>query len=132
VTLHAFNAHGRAVTGLSLHPRPGLLITAGMDGFIKVFDLEAFTQVQSIDTGDGITHFCMGTYIGSPMCVVAQVSGDLIMWKIGSCCTEFSACSSNILKLSPFQNMNEYYSMHMSQICYAEGDMLGSNIGFEQ
>jgi hypothetical protein len=28
--------------------------------------------------------------------------------------------------------MNEYYSMHMSQICYAEGDTLGSNIGFEQ
>jgi hypothetical protein len=132
VSLHTFNAHARAVSGLYLHPRPGLLITAGMDACVKVFDLEAFTQIQSIQTSEGITHFTLGECSANPVCLFAHLSGELVMWRIESCCREFSACTSNILSLTAFENMNEYYSMHKSQICYDESETLGANIGFDK
>ena len=132
VSLHAFNAHTRAVSGLYLHPRPGLLITAGMDACVKVFDLEAFTQIQSIQTAEGITHFNLGEYSANPVCLFAHLSGELVMWKIESCCHEFATCTSDIAKLSAFENMNEFYSLHASQICFNESETLGNNIGLDR
>ena len=130
VILHTFNAHSKAVTGMNLHPRPGFLVTAGMDACIKVFDLEGFTQVQSFQTADSITNFTLGEFSMHPVCLFAHLSGDLMMWKIGSCCVEFATCSSDIVTLTAFENINEYYTTHESQIKFLESDALGSKVGY--
>jgi hypothetical protein len=44
--LHTFRAHSKEVTGLALHSVPGLAISAGLDGYMKVLNLEAFTGIK--------------------------------------------------------------------------------------
>ena len=54
--LHTFNVHTKAVTGLKLHPSvPGLLISAGLDGIIRVLNLEALNQLFEVRLQSGVT-----------------------------------------------------------------------------
>ena len=52
--LHVFPGHSKAVTGIKLHPTPGLAITVGMDGFIKVLNLEALNELFILQVCEGI------------------------------------------------------------------------------
>lgn len=51
---HVFPGHSKAVTGIKLHPTPGLAITVGMDGFIKVLNLEALNELFVLQVCGGI------------------------------------------------------------------------------
>ena len=55
--LHTFNLHTKAVTGLKLHPTvPGLLISSSLDCTIRVFNLEALTQLFFVHLSSGINN----------------------------------------------------------------------------
>ncbi len=43
--VHSFNQHARAVTGLARHSVPGLLVSASLDGTVRVWDVESLKEL---------------------------------------------------------------------------------------
>jgi WD40 repeat protein len=102
--LHSFFAHSKGVTGLALHPSPGMFITAGLDGYIKVWDFEIYSLLQCLSLSSGLTHFKVCQFNSSDVCLFALSSGEAGIWKINSCCSEFSLCASDVLSLHSFDS----------------------------
>lgn len=120
--LHSFNAHSKAVAGMTLHPQPGMLVSAGMDGFVKVFDLESFTVLQTIYAGDGIGRFSLHRFQNYPVCLLSFSNGDISMWRIDSCCSDFGECASDIVRLTAFETLLDPRRLGTPKIKYTDDD----------
>lgn len=99
-------AHSKAITGLSLHPIEGLLLTAGMDGYIKVFSLETFQVVNCYNTGEAISYFTLHHSETANYCLFAQSSGNISLWKIESCTSTFCSCEEKVVSLEVYERLN--------------------------
>jgi WD40 repeat protein len=83
--LHSFFAHSKAVTGLAIHPSPGMFITTGQDGYLKVWDFEIYSLIQCIALSSGISHFKVCSFNNADVCIFGLASGEAAIWKINSC-----------------------------------------------
>ena len=103
--LHSFNAHTKAVAGIALHPLPCMLLSAGLDGLVKVYDLESFCVLQCFDSGQGISDFRMSRFQNYPVCLFSFENGDMTMWRVDSCWSEYGSCASDVLSLTCFESL---------------------------
>lgn len=83
--LHTFGSlHSRAVTGMAMHPSPGLMITVSLDGTLKVTNLETFSELLVIKTEHPISSLRMVVYAGAHTCVTSQIDGGIRLWQISN------------------------------------------------
>ena len=97
--IHTFRVHTSAVTGLELHPVSGLLISASLDGYIKVLNLELFSELFSLKLDDGISFLKNIRYHGAVTCLFAHTNGVIRVWKVTSCCDYFMNCGYTVQRL---------------------------------
>ena len=124
--LHTFRLFSKAVTGLVNHPIPGLCITAGLDGYIKVLNLEQLTELFSMSTEYGITSLSSYKLLPPPVFVTkdagetpppppkpqhavmfAMTEGTIEMWKITAYCDFFGIGNAVV------ENMHEFGNLHL-------------------
>eukprot|EP01041_Mallomonas_annulata_P001070 gene1070-2098_t len=98
--VHTFRAHAKAVTGVVLHPVSGLLITTGLDGMVKVLNLEVLNELFFIKLEVGLTGVRSLKYEGMDHILLSQSDGTIRLWKISSFVKFFSMCSSAISNLT--------------------------------
>lgn len=103
--VYSVQAHAKAVTGLALHPQPGMLLTASMDMSIKIFSLEAFQLLQFIQTPDIVANFMLTTYHNMNCCLFSNSNGDITVWKIDSYCSLYMSCATDIVSLNNFETI---------------------------
>lgn len=120
--LHSFHAHSKSINGLAIHPSPGMFITAGQDGYIKVWDFEIYSLLQSITLDAGITHFKVCQYNNSDVCIFGLTTGEAAMWKINSCCSEFRLCASDVVSLTSFDSFVDPDGLEENPIRYHDSD----------
>lgn len=104
--LHNFHCHTRAITGLVLHAVPGLLISSSLDGFIKVLNLENFTELYNAYTGTAVCDLKLFPYYsGAYACLFHQYDGAIVQWKLTSCCNFFGISSSRIGAITLYDSL---------------------------
>jgi WD40 repeat protein len=106
--LHAFKGHTKAVTGIQLHPVSGLAITTSLDGFVKILNLEAMTELYCVNVGAAILELkviSLSAYGSHSGIMFSLADATIKLWRITSCCTFFSVCTSKISKLTVYENL---------------------------
>lgn len=103
--LHTFFSHNKAITGLILHSTSGLAISASMDGFIKVLNLEAFNELFSVDVRVGVSGMKGINYGIHMACLFSQSNGKIRLWKVTSCCNFFGVSAADVEILDCFDNL---------------------------
>lgn len=104
--LHTFGTlHTKAITGLAMHPSPGLAISASLDGYIKLINLEAFSELLAIKTDSPVTSLRCIVHLGVPSCLFTQISGRIRVWRITYFLQYFGLSTSNILTLRREYNL---------------------------
>lgn len=128
--LHTFKGHSRAVTSLFLHPVSGLAVSAGLDGYVKVFNLEALNELYSINVGAGVIHaklIQLGSAVPSQFakeigktktsvkssmsqygCLLALTDASVKFWKLTSISAFFSVSTSSISNMVSYGNIESY------------------------
>jgi WD40 repeat protein len=104
--LHTFKGHAKAVTSIRMHPISGLVITAGLDGVIKVLNLEAFSELFTYDAGAGITDL-FSVQLGQKKfgILFTQTTNVVRLWNITSMCNFFATGGADIHHLQQFENL---------------------------
>lgn len=80
--LHTIIAHSKGITGLALHPSPFQFISSGQDGYIKVFSLETFENLQIFCTNESISTLSLIGHRGRCICLFGHDNGDIVQWKV--------------------------------------------------
>lgn len=105
--LHTFNQNSRAVTGLILHPSvPGLMISASIDGFIRVLNLEALDQLFEVNLRIPILNVKMLNRLTYKGMLLLCSDGSVKLWKIVSCCKFFGLAPSEITLVTDVFNFH--------------------------
>lgn len=102
--LHAFGAvHSKAVTGLALHPIPGLVISGSLDGWVKVINLETFGELLAVRLAAPVTSLRVTSYLSNSALVLALGSGEVRVWHIRVFLQFFAQSSSNVrsIRIAP-------------------------------
>lgn len=118
--LHTFRLHSDAVTGVVLHPISGMAISASLDGFIRLLNLENFTEIYNINMNKvGITALKIFDYApaGKKAIMFADIHNHIRVWRISSTTgfPFFGIMNSNVVSMNKFESMhesfiNEFYS----------------------
>ena len=110
--LHTFNVHSQSVTGIVLHEISGLAITSSLDGYLKVLNLESFTEMYSINSGGvPITSLKTIYYSGKMGCVYSLCDGTIKLLESTPCCVYFHFLTSNVEKFEKIQ-LNHQENSH--------------------
>jgi len=94
-------AHTKAVIGLALHPTPGLLVSAGNDGYICLINLETGQNLGKFTAGASISHFKFisgGLKSPSSISFITEL-GYLCIWKIVGITRFYDVAVSDISKV---------------------------------
>lgn len=111
--LHSFKGHTKGVTAIHLHPISGLAISTGLDGMMRVLNLEALNELFSIQVGCGILGLRVVKLCGNNFgCLASLSDGTIKLWKITAVCEFFSVASSKIAKLDIFDNLEAELEYH--------------------
>lgn len=111
--LHTFKGHAKAVTALRLHPVSGLAISTGMDGFLKVLNLEALNELFCFQIGAGIVNMRIINVGNNHHGVLMSTTDATIkLWKITSVCDFFGVASARINRLEVFENLEAELEQH--------------------
>jgi len=110
--LHTFHLHSAAVTGLVLHPISGMAISCSLDAYIRILNLENFTEIYNINmNGVGITGLRMLDYVpaGRKAIMFSDVNNTIRVWRIATATgfPFFGIMNSNVVGLHKFENMHE-------------------------
>eukprot|EP01034_Spumella_vulgaris_P023478 gene23478-29696_t len=115
--LHAFKGHTKAVTAIQLHPVSGLAISASLDGFVKILNLEAMTELYCVNVDSAILELKVISLSATDShygIMFTMADATIKLWKITSCCTFFSVCTSKIAKLTVYENLQLENEKHFA------------------
>ena len=121
--LHTFSIHTAPVTGIVLHPTSGMAISTGLDGFIRILNLEMFTEIYCINLhGMGVARMIDVDLPPAPLAEGEPVVKDrprtlgilfssakdnsIKLWRITSISGFFGVSSSDVLALRKYENMH--------------------------
>lgn len=99
VLRHSLRPHTKAITGLAIHPITELVYTTGMDGFLKITNLETLAEVFSISMRVPITNFTLmhGSFGTDYLCVLGLQSGLIRVWTATSCSEVVTTLNSRLV-----------------------------------
>jgi len=101
--IHTFSSHCKSVTGLQIHPvqsTVGLLLSASLDGTLRVFNLEVLQEIYSLQLDTP----CVGIDImhwnskDAPHVVVAT-RANLQIWQLNHLTKPFIVCRSPVAEM---------------------------------
>jgi len=119
---HVFPGHSKAVTGIKLHPTPGLAITVGMDGFIKVLNLEVLNELFILQVCGGIQDMKIVVLNNKKRALLFSQSDSVMrMMKIVNTTGYFATAVSTINNLDTCENfellkVEQYQELRIERI----------------